>query len=454
MIHKVLLTAWVAALQVSHGGAWAAPMPSLASSSSSLLLRKRQHQQHRHNLNHRSFRNSIITARATEDTDHNEEEPTDAQENEKATEASESLASVRGGGSVVTATIPEKLPPLPTVQEYLKFALPCLGLWIAGPLLSLVDTSFVGLSGSAETSAQQIAALGPATTFMDGATYLFAFLNVATTNLYSSARAASSHVNNNKKNDTPDLAAESVVRTAARVSLRCGVGIMLFLLLTCRPLLRLYIGEEAAQTPGLLKSASDYVMIRSLHMPTSLLLGVLQAALLGAKDSVTPLIAILYSTIVNVVGDYLLVSKYNMGLPGAAIATTLAQWAATWALLGPARKELVHDHHLGIWGKSRDEKYHTPDPKDMVTSKSFLGFAAPVLTLILGKLAAFGFMTNVSVATRQCGYIFFQKYAYLTLSFRIAFLGRGWSSWTTHAPRIPSNYFESPLLLQSILGSD
>lgn len=60
-------------------------------------------------------------------------------------------------------------------------------------------------------------------------------------------------------------------------------------------------------------------------MPTSLLLGVLQAACLGAKDSVTPLIAIAYSTVVNIVGDFLLVNKLGMGLRGAAIATTLAQ---------------------------------------------------------------------------------------------------------------------------------
>ena len=126
-------------------------------------------------------------------------------------------------------------------------------------------------------------------------------------------------------------------------------------------------------------------------MPTSLLLGVVQAACLGAKDSVTPLIAILYSTIVNVVGDFLLVKQFGMGLRGAAIATLLAQWAATLALLGPARQRLVRDHKLGIWKKP-------PQTADSIESKSFLGFAAPVLTLILGKLAAFGFMTNSAAA--------------------------------------------------------
>ena len=126
-------------------------------------------------------------------------------------------------------------------------------------------------------------------------------------------------------------------------------------------------------------------------MPTSLVLGVLQSALLGAKDSVTPLIAILYSTIVNVIGDFILVNCFDMGLQGAAIATTLAQWAATAALVGPARRKLVKDGRLEIMRKKTVVE-------GGVSGRAFLSFAAPVLTLVLGKLAAFGFMTHAAAA--------------------------------------------------------
>ena len=210
---------------------------------------------------------------------------------------------------------------------------------------------------------------------------LFAFLNVAATNLYSSARAQAG--GNSPK-------AESVVRTANNIAFRCGVGLMIFVMVFSRQLLRLYIGAEAADTPGVLDAACNYVKIRSLSMPTYIVTGVLQAALLGAQDSVTPLISILYSTIVNVVGDFVLVNRLQMGLSGAAMATTAAQWAATWALIGPARRKLVKDHQLGIFRKKNVE--------GGVTGRSFLGFAAPVLTLILGKLAAFGFMTHSAAA--------------------------------------------------------
>lgn len=153
---------------------------------------------------------------------------------------------------------------------------------------------------------------------------------------------------------------------------------------------KIIIGHEAADHPNLLNWATEYVKIRAFSMPTSLLLGVLQACLLGAKDSVTPLIAIAYSTVINIIGDYVCVTKLGMGLRGAAIATTLAQWASTLALLGPARQKLVQDHNLGIL----TNKHKKIKAKGTVTGRSFLAFAAPVLTLILGKLAAFGFMTH------------------------------------------------------------
>ena len=173
---------------------------------------------------------SLLTTRTSSSENNENGNDEKADESEALSSSSSSSSIPRGGGADVSKHPP---PPLPCLSTYIKFALPCLGLWVAQPLLSLVDTSFVGLSGGAENSAKQLAALGPATTFFDGATYLFAFLNVATTNLYSSARAQNGEQSNQ---------AESVVRTASRVAWRCGLGLMVFLLLFSRPLLALYIG--------------------------------------------------------------------------------------------------------------------------------------------------------------------------------------------------------------------
>ena len=113
-------------------------------------------------------------------------------------------------------------PKAPDAKAIRRFAIPALGLWLNAPLLSLVDTSAVGLSALPGTGATQLAALGPATTFCDGAIYLFAFLNVATTNLYASATTG--------EGGEASLESEGVVRCAARVALLCGFGAMAIVL--------------------------------------------------------------------------------------------------------------------------------------------------------------------------------------------------------------------------------
>ena len=70
-------------------------------------------------------------------------------------EEESSLSSSSSSKDLPLPSLP--VPELPTMMQYVKFALPCLGLWIAGPLLSLVDTSFVGLSGSSDMSARRLA---------------------------------------------------------------------------------------------------------------------------------------------------------------------------------------------------------------------------------------------------------------------------------------------------------
>ena len=287
----------------------------------------------------------------------------------------------RGGGSETSPP-----PPPPTFAQLRNFYVPCLALWIAGPLLSLVDTATVGLSAAAGTGAAQLGALGPATTFIDGSTYLFAFLNVATTNLYAGAMA--DNASRGKDAVDSNVAGDGVVRVATKISLICGFFLLGLLLRAGRFLLGVYIGGEAG--PEVLTNAAEYVSIRALSMPTSLLGGVLQAALLGAKDSVTPLIAVIVSTIVNVLGDLLCVCKLQMGTKGAALATLFAQLAGTLAMLRPARRELLAP------GGRKEAVEKVPDSR--VSSASFLSFAAPVITLILGKLAAFGVMTHVAAA--------------------------------------------------------
>ncbi|KAL0298028.1 UNVERIFIED_CONTAM: protein DETOXIFICATION 47, chloroplastic [Sesamum calycinum] len=70
------------------------------------------------------------------------------------------------------------------ITEIVKFSGPVVGLWLCGPLMSLIDTAVVGQSSSVE-----LAALGPGTVFSDCASYLFMFLSIATSNLVATSLA-------------------------------------------------------------------------------------------------------------------------------------------------------------------------------------------------------------------------------------------------------------------------
>jgi hypothetical protein len=94
-----------------------------------------------------------------------EEKENDDDLNADNVEPSAAVDSIPRGG----ANINKPPPDLPTLATYRKFAVPCLCLWVSQPLLSLIDTAFVGRSGNMATSAQQLAALGvgcPFSTFL------------------------------------------------------------------------------------------------------------------------------------------------------------------------------------------------------------------------------------------------------------------------------------------------
>jgi hypothetical protein len=72
----------------------------------------------------------------------------------------------------------------PKLSKIIKFAIPAVGVWMCSPLLSLIDTSCVGLlSGTA-----QQAALNPAVAVTDYSALLVAFMYTATTNLVAGAK--------------------------------------------------------------------------------------------------------------------------------------------------------------------------------------------------------------------------------------------------------------------------
>merc|ERR1712118_447309 len=75
--------------------------------------------------------------------------------------------------------------------------------------------------------------------------------------------------------------------------------------------------------PELMAPAASYLKIRALSLPAVLVCMISGAFCLGRKDSRTPLLVAIASTITNLLGDIVLIfGPAKMGISGAALATT------------------------------------------------------------------------------------------------------------------------------------
>jgi Na+-driven multidrug efflux pump len=207
----------------------------------------------------------------------------------------------------------------PPLSKIIKFAIPAIGVWLCNPLLSLIDTSAVGLlSGTT-----QQAALNPATAVTDYGALLVAFMYTATTNLVAAARENDTKVDGNPQ-VTKTL--KNALRLSGFVGAALGAGLVIF----SKVLLRSIIGNDAID-PDVFAAATRYVCIRALGMPAAVIIGSAQSACLGMQDMRSPMYVLLAAAIINFLGDLIFVAcpgKWVGGAAGAAWATTFSQYAA------------------------------------------------------------------------------------------------------------------------------
>ena len=194
-------------------------------------------------------------------------------------------------------------------KQSFAIALPALLGMLTDPILSLVDTVYVGRVGSME-----LAALGACTSIFHLAFNAFRATTAATTSLVAASL---------EKN-------EDEAREVTNISLKFGMTVGLVvggLLLTVGDSVLSSMG--VAKTGGLYRPAADYLYTRSWAAPIVLFIGVAEGAFRGYGDTVIPLIASLTAALINLGLDPLLMFfPFHMGVRGAAAATVFAQAAA------------------------------------------------------------------------------------------------------------------------------
>jgi len=195
-------------------------------------------------------------------------------------------------------------------REILTLAIPALGALAADPLVSLVDTAFVGRLG-----ALPLAALGVNVAIFNFAFVLFNFLAYGTTPMVGKAIGRGDKAT-----------AGRVVANAFVLALALGVVVVVVLQILAVPVLRV-MGAEGV----LLGPAETYLRIRIFAGPALLLITAANGAFRGFQDTRTPLIVTLGVALVNLILDPLFIFGFGWGLAGAAWATLIAQWlGAAW----------------------------------------------------------------------------------------------------------------------------
>jgi MATE family multidrug resistance protein len=197
-------------------------------------------------------------------------------------------------------------------RDIFGLGLPALGALAADPLVSIVDTIFVGRLGVVP-----LAALGVNAAIFALAFVAFNVLEYGTTPLVARAGGRGD----------PDAAGRTVVQ-ALGVAALAGPAATLLLLLFGGPIVELMGAGGELREPAL-----AYLRIRALAAPAVLVVTAGHGIFRGYLDTRTPLVVTLGLNVVNLVLDPILIFGFGMGITGAAIATVIAQWTgALWFL--------------------------------------------------------------------------------------------------------------------------
>eukprot|EP00435_Cladocopium_sp_Y103_P024159 s273_g5.t3 len=198
----------------------------------------------------------------------------------------------------------ETVETVPTRLALLRFAAPLAAVSVCGPILSTIDTSFVGrCAGTVE-----LAALGPACTVTDLIYLICSTVSTAAINLYA-------------KNSDDEHKMTRFNATCVAVALTVGLVAMVVSMVFGEALL-LALGA----TPVMIEVAKKYVRIRAAGLPLATMACAMYGLCVGRGDTKTPLVVTVYlSAILNVFFDWLLCAQFPFGAAGAAVATVAAQ---------------------------------------------------------------------------------------------------------------------------------
>nr|WP_300006276.1 MATE family efflux transporter [Tissierella sp.] len=190
-------------------------------------------------------------------------------------------------------------------KRIVEFAVPMLIGNVAQQLYNTADSIIVGRY----IGDNALAAVGSASPILNLLLVLFVGISVGASIMVSQYFGAKDRENLSR-----------TIGTCISLTAIASVLIMIIGPLLARPLLSLLNTPES-----IIDWSSSYLNIFFIGSAGFAYFNILSGILRGLGDSVSALVFLLISTALNVVLDIIFVAKFNMGVPGVALATIIAQ---------------------------------------------------------------------------------------------------------------------------------
>jgi MATE family, multidrug efflux pump len=191
-------------------------------------------------------------------------------------------------------------------------AIPALGTLALDPLVSIVDTAWVGRLGT-----EALASLAIASAVFAAVFSIFNFVSMTVTPLVAGEVGRR------------DISrAGDITRTAVVVSVVTGIVVAVVAIAAAGAVVSVF-----GATGTVAIEATAYLRVRFLALPALLLVMVGHGVFRGHSDTRTPLFVALGMNVLNLVLDPLLMFGLDLGVVGAAWATVVAQTVAAGTFL-------------------------------------------------------------------------------------------------------------------------
>lgn len=241
-------------------------------------------------------------------------------------------------GNLKELFAPKDLTEGPPWKRIIEFAIPMLIGNIAQQLYNTADSIIVGKY----VGDNALAAVGSASPILNLLLVLFVGIAVGASIMVAQYFGAK---------DREKLS--HTIGICLSLTAIASIAIMIIGPIVTRPLLSLLNTPES-----IIDWCADYLTIYFIGIAGFAYFNILSGVLRGLGDSISALIFLLISTALNVVLDIIFVAKFNMGVPGVAYATIIAQgFSAVLSIIKLMKTKSSFDLNLKMLKLNKEYSY-------------------------------------------------------------------------------------------------